>query len=372
MRSGILFFVSMIGIFQSPHASVAGEQSVLRNVRCVAASGHSRIEFSLAGTIRYSVEKEGNTVVFNFVATKAALSPGAARVGSRNGVIARILVDSIPGNIARVRVILRGDAEHRITEPDQPGLLFMDLYGDSSLQKTLPASFKHSRVKKQQPPLPESRTSSLVDIASIARSQVTAPQEKLPEQSSTETLGKTETSQPGAGLQKLNGTLFVIFLVAGVGVTVVGLVYLGLTRLHARQGAPQTKVEGLNTMPAKLESPPFEASQPSPGEHVPQSEIVDEPDPRAEADAHMVLFAERFHRSQGEFHLTYKLEKEKFQRSSVSRLLNNSDKVDTKSQRVKIAKKLGIGQGEVNLAFHLKGFQDGHVHGYNKNEKESV
>jgi hypothetical protein len=312
--------------------------------------------------MRYSVEHHGNVIMMSFVSATAELSPDAGRVDTRNSIVKSIVVEALSHGSVNMRIVLRGPAHHRIVEPDQSGLLYVDVYSDAPMLSPKPMTAIHERMKRKNPVMQGERRTPLVDIAAIVRNQVGTPEVRQTESKTVEPVLRTNSFEAKSGLQRLYGILFAITLVVGAAVSVVGVIYVRMKRRERNKGEPTQQ----EVVPEQsfVDAPAFDQ------EHV--MAPVEEQEAHADPDAHMLLFAERFHRSQGEFHLTYTIEKEKSPRSAVKSLLHNGNNVETKSQRVKMAKKLGVGQGEVALAANLKGLQGKHIRRNQINEKESV
>lgn len=334
-----------------PARSPAGDESaLLRDVHYNVQQGISRLTLCIDGGIRYSAVKQENRIVFGFPHTRVGSPPGAARLGFTSGLISGVTIDRVKTDSTRVVVTLRDQTTYRVVQPISGSELLVDVMVDTG---AVAAAVKPMRTgpprAMTQPPKPNPRA-GLVDIPSIARTQV--------QEGENTSRGRREVQAPSPaappvaeqqGPAILSLVLVGALAFAGVFGTAILLV-VASRKSRTATVKTTTASDAAGRRPAfPTDVIPAASREESPGAF--PEEVEEEP---PMLDDRALHYARQFRRGHDELEFASRIEELPSGRA-IPEVVNRLRATKASpARRISAARKLGVGCGELELAIHLK------------------
>jgi hypothetical protein len=346
--------------------------SVLRSVRYSALGTTSRLTLWFDGPVHYTTVRQEGKILLGFTGTRVGSPPGAARIPFSTGHVRGVTIDRIGLDSARVTIALREGTACRFHEPTADGALVLEVSPAGMPPATLPAprrvSTEHVAAPARTVQTPPAGRSGIVDIPALARTQVeqerTAPQTVPPavkaSAPATTAPPSAPTSTPAAAEAYLAlGTVAVLLAAAGLIWAVV--------RVMRRNRRTRARAAASTPVPATLPAATAEHTESAAGVRAlleremsirrTRSDVVDEADKEEEEDEageeETIALAKTYGRGKEELHLAFTLQERGRRSSTRDQMERIAAGSRTPAARVRAARKLGTGVGEVELAARL-------------------
>jgi hypothetical protein len=364
--------ILFVGVLMSLLLNITAEaaQVNLKDVRYAVQSGSSRVTLIFDGDIRYSPLAAEGSIRLGLSNTSVSIPAKARRQVLGFGLASSITITSLPGDSVVVVIALHGAATYRCILPASGNALYVDIIGTgegatvkppvrTSQERTVPAKSKGATMmgalarmaarptvpkpvpapakKVEAAPGGPDRSAGVVDISAILREQMHSETSQLTPRVPVNAQGLSPVTAAAM-------SVVVVLILSGSG---LALAYVFRRRPVRAVAAPK---------PAQPE-PPVESLVDS-GPSLPRRELlVDDPDDDDESRfAHdtSLQLARTFRRGSEEITLARRLHDHASPQLSGVRMEEKLERATTPDQRLHIARKLGVGRGEMDLALKLR------------------
>jgi hypothetical protein len=366
MENGQVTFRNVLLAVLTATAMAAADEtgpSVLTDARYTVLERASRLALCFSGPIRYSVRRNGSTVTLQFSRTQVAPHPGAAQLVFASGDIEGATITPLAGDSLRVEVALRHTEQYTLAQPVDAGMLVMEVPATVPRPAAGDATRAQGGPRVPENPAPASK-SSPVDIRGPLRPPLSGPAViEPPPARSAEGGDDHAVAEQRWSLTVLNGLLAVA--IAG-GTTCVALFLLwrrqskSEKRMAAAGGETDLR-DPAEPIPERdvWEPPRDQESADRFGPDV--KEVWRDPDDQETLEPYdpVAELAERFRRGYDEVGLAVRLHgtpASPLTAETVAKAAGRGGRLT----RMNTARKLGVGRGEVDLAIHLKEYEQRH------------
>jgi hypothetical protein len=349
--------------------AVAAQVS-LKDVRYSAQSGSSRVTLVFDGEVRYSPVAAEGSIRLGLSNTSVAVPAKARRQLLSTGLASSITITTLPDDSVVVVVALKAPATYRCILPASGNSLYVDIIGtgggaavqrtarDSqdrpaplksrgatmmgalsriparpAAPKSTPVSAKSAEVASGEP----GRSTSVVDISAILREQMHS------DMSQTATRQQVNTRELSPVVAVTLSVLIVLVL-SGSGLALAFV----FRKRSVRAVAPPRPAP-----PAPQAEPPVDSLPASPRREFLLDEPEDDDESRFAHETSLQL-ARTFRRGSEEITLARRLHDHASPQLSGVRMEEKLGRATTPDQRLHIARKLGVGRGEMDLAVKLR------------------
>jgi hypothetical protein len=268
------------------------------------------------------------------------------------------------GDTVHLILALRSPSRFVFSQNNEDGELFIDVVNQAAALQALAknSNLKNAETVSESPEYVPPRVSprpKFVDIPTIARTeseQLTKSEQQVVPNNAPEKqreLHQNSVDQ-GGGIQDFLTILWIAILGAAVG---TGVVVLIMTRLKANVGKPEKDEpiemrnlhEALKAYSSHPVPEPFVLGKPT---NDPQSESTEEY--IEEDQSNVSSIASSMKRGRGEAELAFALKRGLDNKKLSESLKSKLPGKPKKGSKDKLAKKFGLGKGEINLALGLR------------------
>jgi hypothetical protein len=364
--------VLMVSTCASSQEQTRRRFPVKGNVYYTVSSDRSRVSLLFKGNVQHTETREGKNLTIHCSGIDGAPSHGASNLSFRDGIVRRVALDRIENGRTNVVLALRtGTENYAITDDVEQGMMRIDVFHNPFAVNTQEAAKSIAPGK----PVPsgkevphelltsdnQTQPTPIVDLSALVRKQMeeavaekpSPDVTKLPSHSSAAMTPTNAISTAGAALAIVGASMVIT-----LGTIIV------LVRRVLRRNARVRSYESV--LKAQLRHPAGEdecvhATVPN-NSH--QFELGHRSFERlAELDAFegastTVALAEQYRRSQGDIELAMKIREQSPVKKTDTKVgIIKAVKLPKKG-KVRMARKNGIGTGEVDLASKLSRLQD--------------
>ena len=299
----------------------------LNDIRYSVRPAYSRLTMSVDGPASYSLNEGQKCVSIIFPKTDIKRWYDGARLRFSSGLIDRVQVFRAGGDTAIVAATFKKEATFRVQQMDEGKGYYLFVTQDSSSSKSIVSRAMTPLVKRQ-------------NASAASDQQVIAPITNTPP---TPVVRGEQPMSPGSTIPWGRVILAVTLAAMGTGVT--------LTILRQSGGGRQA----VNSAKAPASVPPSPLALPVKQPLAVNDNPIDElesPEPTDEESSALML-ARQYRRGQGELKLSFNLTGRQNERQWAQLIKTLKEAQVPQKHQVKMAKKLGIGRGEVELAAAL-------------------
>ncbi len=347
IRKCMMMGVLAVFLWNSPPAT-AGEEATLTDVRYSTQAGYSRVTLLFRGEVRYSPLASDGMVRLGFSHTGVAIPLKARRQLLNTGLVTAISVSPLPGDSTIVSLTLRPATTYRCVLPASGNALFVDVVPSGGQSAPLRPSIASTRHKTPMNPEPHAAAAVLspvpsvhpvIDIPGVAREQLRAeppPSRARMQQSAPANL------TPAVALAL---SAIVVVILTGSGATLA-------LAFRSKPGKPPV------TAPRPVRSAGALPIQSEPEREIvardlPEDEPEEDEEPQFAHETSLQL-ARSFRRGSEEITLARRIHDRTTPQLSAVRMEETLTRATTPSQRLRFARKMGVGQGEMDLAMKLR------------------
>jgi hypothetical protein len=364
----IVIMGALVSLLYSIQALAA--QVSLKDIRYDVQSGSSRVTLVFDGEVRYSPIAAEGSIRIGLSNTSVAIPARARRQSLSSGPASAITITTLPDDSVIVAIALHGSATYRCILPASGNALYIDIIGTGdgaaarhatqvprerpapakskgatmmgallrvpaqpSAAKSAPATAKVAEPAPSEP----NRSAGVVDISAILRDQMRADSRQ---HTARERLNVQALSPVAAGAI----SLVIVLMLTGSGLALAFV----FRKPPVRPPAAAQPVQPEPSVELLVDSKPA----------LPRRELpVDEPDDSDESRfAHetSLQLARTFRRGSEEITLARRLHDHASPQLSGARMEEKLGRTTTPDQRLHIARKLGVGRGEMDLAMKLR------------------
>jgi hypothetical protein len=362
-------------------------------VSYVVRPQYSRLLIFFKGPLNFTPELRGNVLIVSVSGIKSSVIKSGWKRQFHTGQIAHASLEPIVNGSSQVVVTLRdGCTRFQVTQHEQHEAIWIDVFPNTALAspnvavapattrqrleklvsqmpaKQIPAQAVTKRGQENVPAREPVRQTLLIDIAGLARQQLDNSGPAT--QSSGEMVrGKNASSQHAvADLPAItSGKVPVVWLLLVCFSLLITMAVIALLAYHvggwrrrvlqlqdakAADAPPISIAHGLDDAAARV------VAMKQAFDHHAFEEDRDAFEENREGandgdDSPMLALAEQYHRNQGDIELTMKLRGGAQHHNYVGRAKTISATAVATNGRVSVAKKLGVGKGELDLATKL-------------------
>ena len=326
-----------------PAYAAAGDQATLTGIRYNIQPDRSRVTLQFTGEPEYTTDERGDGVILRFRNATVAPKPGAARLTFVSGAVEKVSVHRIGEDSLAVIIDLRDNC-HYALHAGADGALIVDAFRPGNLVQA-----RRSTVAKKDP-VPADHIPAVHKVTPVV-----APDSLLAVSDSATVT--EETPLKGDTAEAVNPVLLAFSAVLALACsTALGWMYIRYRRFVGR--AVRTTV----TVPATVDVPPDtpvddEPVDSRPALRIPSAPLLDEADAAdgGHGDDEDVISstAGKFGRSKGEIGFAVHKKESLTGQRLTKKLSPAAVRTMTKTQRIALARKLGVGVGELDLMARL-------------------
>jgi hypothetical protein len=343
----------LLGLLIMGYQQLLAEQNAqLVNLRYYDHGGSSRLAIRLQGNPQYSAVRNESDVRIILQHTGAPVSYDVARMDFTSGFVAHVHIDRRRGDSVVVIVGLRTNTAFRIERMGKVDGLFVDVFPDSShtlAQDTVSADTA----------LAIGHPSVIMPIQTMSFNTLVAAGD-VPSKEQKDTIVRAGVPTVAAAIPNTSliwPKAHVLHVSLAIALAVLGtaLVLLFIRRLYTTRSlpVPSTFTTGFTEAISKQGHERREV----PREMLKHGVVEPPRDRLLDAESSALMLAKRYGRGLGEVKLSFDLRSRQSERRWIKRVQEFAEKNEDKQDRIAVAKELGIGRGEVDLAVllhHLK------------------
>jgi|GEM_PF-5082701 len=326
----------------------AEESSQIVNMRYYNHEGSSRLAIKLLGNPQYSTERNESDVRIILPNTDVPASYDGARMHFANGFVTRVYVDRWKGDCVVVTVGLKANTGFRVERMDNMEGVFIDVFPDSSRTLTQDSGDADTA-------LATGHRSVILPIQTLSFTTLVAADNMPPKKQKDSVVS---AAPPAVSIVLPNISFAwpkvgVVHVSLAIALAVLGtaLVLLVIRRLYVTRNVrvPSTFTAefagAISGHPDQRKEDSREMWSSRPVES-PRNRLVEE-------DSSVRMLAKRYGRGLGEVKLSFDLRSRMSERRWIARVQELAEKNEQLQDRLAVAKELGIGRGEVDLAVLL-------------------
>jgi hypothetical protein len=339
------------------------QSSRLTNIGYSMRDTVSRVTFSVEGKISYVLMQSADTLVIRCAGMKAEKPLQELNRSIEAGLIRSVSVATRPDDMLDIIVGLRRPAPFRMKHVESSNSLALEVLGraptavsnvSSPKEKSLPGkkeiarqSPKHVSREAGSPPTRQ----SVVDIAAIARAQVDPEKGSVPPM--------TGSTQKHAGAHPLTSGLILAALAAWPLATIAAILILKNQQKRSRRQAEVAPARVPDAVLRSLEPVavmPIDLSPSMPEAVAEEPVLVPEevkPDEGLADYDHSFQIAQSLIQGNEQYALAKRFATESSELNR-KRIRKACAAKTARTHRVRVAKRLGVGKGEVELAIKLR------------------
>lgn len=305
-------------------------QSRLTGIRYNIRGSNSRVTLLFTDAILYSANKTPDGVMLMLRNTEIGSPPGEAKLDFKSGNVRRVEVTKVGKDSAAVSIVMRNGGRVEYSSSEVSHQLYVDVNGTQlGAPAGLSSKLESARGKKHVSPLPPVAKGEDLRVVGnpIAEAQMEPP--------TADPTGGRNASSTGATIL----AVIISVIIGGIGT-------LTILSLYVRQRlVPRPQQQRMEETEGGMSQTQFSIPPPPAIPFVSQAE---EKAVLAEDDSSLSL-AERFQRSRGEIDFALHLSSGAYGHERGKKLAGTNPAALTGAQRAVVAKRLGVGQGEVEL-----------------------
>ncbi len=316
-----------------------GAPSELNGIRYNVQPTRSRVTFRFTGTVTYSAGKRDDVITLVFRNVTVGSPPGEARLRFVSGAVQGVRIQSTGKDSAIATIHLRNEDRVAYSASDDGNALYVDVLGGGQRTAAVNIAGKTSATATETE---KNSLSPGVPFAAPVTAERTVPP------------GPPAPRRADPGPSSGSGLLISV-LISLIVATAGTLVILRFTVRHWNG----KRDAGIQPMGATLDVRTF--SLPRVTEIVPPDQersAVQFSQPETDGDDSALTLAERFKRSRSELDFAIQLSSLPYPNPTGKELIATQAASLSKAQRTVIAKKLGVGRGELDLIANLSRMQE--------------
>jgi len=342
----LLMCILLLGVRQVHATDRPSMVARILDVKYYDRAGYSRLIVSLNESVQYSATKKGNEIRIVLAKTDILPSSDGARLQYFSGLMDGVSVDQVKDDSVVVIVVrVKANTVFKLEKTEKPNGLCLDVYPDPSpiyWEDTTSVYTQSSGTQRFV--IQPIQTISLNNLAST----VTPPQR--------ESAGTTaESSNTMAAVLKViasQGRMNPLHASVAIALAMMGtgLLLLLLRRRYVRKPTRTVFTAELNEAVSKqVIAPQIDLPVPEDSRDAEPSTVL-----QSDPDASVLGLARKYGRGLGEISLSLNLKARQRKNRWTKRAQRLVEVADLSRDRGEIAKELGIGRGEVDLAmlFH--------------------
>jgi hypothetical protein len=301
-------------------------QSRLTGIRYNISGSNSKVTLLFTSSILYSASRTPDGVTLMLRNTEIGSPPGEAHLNFKSGNVRLVAVKRIGSDSASIAIVLRNPGRVEYSSSESSHALFIDVTG------TAPA-ISEAAAKRQ----------NHVRVSASRRGAADMPAHAVEKTVSVAQLASPSSPVPPPGDETSTGAIVMVMLFSVIigGIGTLGTLWLYIRRTNGHDGRKENVAEPLDEVQTLLTLP--RPAQPAQERHAPAPV-----EPETDQGPSLSL-AERFQRSRGEIDFVLHLSSGAYGNNRGKKLEHADPASLTVSQRAIVAKRLGVGQGEVEL-----------------------
>jgi hypothetical protein len=336
VRAAIL----LVLFFLTPSAG-SGEPSELNGIRYNVQPTRSRVTFRFTGAVAYAAAKRDSIITVVFRNVTVGSPPGEARLSFVSGAVQGVRIQRAGNDSAIATIHLRKRDRVEYSGSDDGSALFVDVLGDrqetAAVDEEKPlAHIGESKPSHESPPI----TADPVTLA-VAAEQATAS--GLP---THRTVDPQRPSDSGVLI-----SVFISLIVATVGT--LAILRFAVRKENRKRDA---EIQLMDTMPEADTLSLPRVTELSLAEPEELSARFSQTETDAEDPA--LTLAQRFRRSRSDLDFAIQLSSLPYPNPSGKELIATEAASLSRAQRTILAKRLGVGRGELDLIANLSRMQE--------------
>jgi hypothetical protein len=324
----------------------SGETSQLNGIRYSVREMKSRVTFRFTGTVAYSAGKSDNVITLVFREVSVGSPPGEARLSFVSGAVQGVDLRRAGKDSAVATIRLRNDDRVEYSSSEDGHALYVDVLGGTE-RAALTVGTGRTSSSTPQKAVKKIEPSSLPGevIKASVREEEASPLSH-PAQSAPDRLRPPET-----------GVLISILL--SLTVSSVGTIAILWFYVRRRNGKHSGDLQPGNTATLELALGTLSLPRLSvPATPDPEESPVRPSGGETEGDDPGLALAERLQRSRSELDFAIQLSSIPYPNGLGRELTATHAASLSKAQRTVVAKKLGVGRGELDLMANLSRMKD--------------
>jgi hypothetical protein len=342
------------------------------NVYYTVSSDRSRVSLLFKGDVQHTEIREGKNLTIHFSGIDEAASHGASNLSLKDGIVRRVALDRIENGRTNVVLTLRNGTEnYAITKDVAQGMMRIDVFHNPFAVITRVAARSVAPGRQVQPgtdehevlPTPDNQTQSapIVDLSVLVRTQM---EEAVTEKSSQSVTNVPSHPSGAMAPKSAVGTAGMALAIVGTSMVITLVTIILLVRGALRRNARITSHESLLKMQPRYPAGEDEFAHSTEPRNSSQSALGNRTFDRLsevdsfEGDSTTVALAEQYRRSQGDIELAMKIREQTPATKADAKVGIIKAIRLPKKGKVRMARKNGIGTGEVDLASKLSRLQD--------------
>lgn len=314
-----------------------GESSELTGIRYSVRDAKSRVTFRFAGTVNYSAGKSENIITLVFPGVSVGSPPGEARLNFVSGAVQGVDLRRVGRDSAIATIRLRSDDRVEYSSSEDGHALYVDVLGGEHTSGVYPGA-------TQGPSSPPRESAQKASTFPVARKAIEDPVHE-------EQTAPQIQSAPGAPDRQGTRTAG-LFLSVLLSLTVSAAGTIAILWFFVRRKkrvSDRRPADAPGSEPETLSLPRLSL----PATQDPQESTVRSSLPEVEEDNPGLDLAERFQRSRSELDFAIQLSSMPYAHGLEKELTGTHAASMTMAQRTVVAKKLGVGRGELDLIANL-------------------
>jgi hypothetical protein len=369
---GVCVLVSVVSGPTFAQGTQRNSYPVKGNAYYSVRSDRSRVSLLFKGTVLHAETRVGNTLTIDCSGITAAPSHSASDLNFKDGLVRHLAIGRIENGNARVVVTLKtGTENYDIVSDEAAGIVRLDVFSNPfalkpglvaqtiSPRKNIPVK----NLQQESHPQSEPQPIPMIDLSGVVRNQLA---DALTEKQ-TQSAPAVGLLQPQSNTQ-LHASKNAMFWLVGACAsllltlgTIMVLVRKALQmnmRRNAGQQPNKPQGQAFSIRPQELAPERGAANRRLEDDDAPRSRTIDRWQALEEVENSTISLAEQYRRSQGDIELAIKLREKAAPQPADSKVgVIKAVKMPGKGT-VRVAKKNGVGAGELDLAAKLRKLQD--------------
>lgn len=348
----ILHATLILGVFLIVSPTGNAESSRLTGIRYNVRETKSRVTFRFTGTMFYSADKKGDIITLVFRNVSVGSPPGEARLSFVSGTVQGVTLHRAGKDSAIASIRLRSDDRVEYSSSENGHDLYVDVVGSghrAGVRQSSAAAASASPAQKTPESVAISPPPAEVSSNKIQNVDQPVPVPELEKYAGRTMPARQESSDPGLLI-----SILLSLTISSAGTIAILWLYVRrqCVKQHSEVGpadriAPESAAEGFSLPQLSVPATPDPFGSP-----------VLSALPDAEGDDPGLALAERFQRSRSELDFAIQVSSVPYPNGVAKTLAGKDAALLTKAQRTVVAKKLGVGRGELDLMANISRMQE--------------